>query len=362
MFKISKKLAASMAELIIILAIVGILSTLYRKTINEDAIIVKSAYQTIIRELNNFTSTLTDFNRIMLGRGSLCNSFARNLNTVGDINCNFSQYPLVPNLTTTSGMRFFGLEQRFTNNIESPNNENSIFIQVDIDGLLGQNRFEEDIFPVEILQSGRIRATGSSGKQRNNIARDAELYAINVSYVPNNVIEQEGFLPIANRVSYAEAQCLSGNIFPYRDAHFPHEIQFCIADNELRDALNLNLAGFNSIAGRAEYIRRYRLEQALNNTICEGIYAAGGIVAGVTPITATGVERCQYCYISAYARDYCATPADIYVNPDAAPLVKKVDSNGDEICPDDIITATDSTGELIMNGLCSAPQWAESAQ
>ena len=359
MFRISKKIATSMAELLIILAIIGILSVMYRKTVNTDAVIVKAAYKNIVNELNNFTSTVTDGYERPLGRTPICDRFSRMVNTVGDINCEFSEYPLVPNLTTTSGMRFFGLEQRFTTNPDSPNNENSIFIQVDIDGLLGKNRFEEDIFPVEILQSGRIRATGSSGKQRNNIARDAELYAINVSYVPNEVIDQSGFLPIANRISYAEAQCLSGNIFPYRDAHFPHELQFCMQDDALRQALNLQLAGVNSVAARNEYIRNYRRGQAIDNTICEGIYGNGGVAAGVTPITDLGVARCEYCYKSAYINDYCSTPEDIFEDPNAALLVKRVDAAGNEICPDAIILAEDETEQLISDGMCSAPQWAE---
>ena len=36
MFGVSKKLAASMAELLIILAIIGILSVMYRKTVNQE--------------------------------------------------------------------------------------------------------------------------------------------------------------------------------------------------------------------------------------------------------------------------------------------------------------------------------------
>ena len=356
MFRTSKKIATSMAELLIILAIIGILSVMYRKTVNTDAVIVRAAYKNIVNELNNFTSTATDGYQVPLGRGSICDRFARAVNTVGDINCDFSEYPLVPNLTTTSGLRFFGLEQRFSQHPDSVAGESSIFIQVDVDGLLGRNRFEEDILPFEILQSGRVRPTGSSNKQQNNVARDAELYAINAAYVPDGVLDESDFQTIANRISYAEAQCLSGNIFPYRDAHFPHEQQFCVANPTLRRALLLD--GY-TVATRDEYIQRYRRNEALNNTICRGIYNAGGVAVGVTPITDLGFERCNYCYRVSYINDYCATPEQIFINPSNPAAGRRRNSVGEEICPNNIMTGDDRGGSPIADGMCSAPQWAE---
>ena len=59
MFGVSKRIAASMAELLIILAIVGILSVLYRNVINEEAIAVKAGYRTILNNMVNFANNET---------------------------------------------------------------------------------------------------------------------------------------------------------------------------------------------------------------------------------------------------------------------------------------------------------------
>lgn len=372
MFGISKKLAASMAELLIILAIVGILSVLYRKTVNEDAMAVKYGYKTLINNMLNFASTQTNSYEQKFGVAPVCDSMFRMVNTLGGRNCEYSVIPLVPNFTTTSGLRFFGLEQNFHN--YDGMGEKSIFLQVDLDGLLGQNRFEEDIFPFELMQSGRIRPAGSSKKLKNNIARDPEILAINASYVPAGETLRAMFLTIGNRISFAEAQCLSGNIFPYRDAYPPHTLQMCVEDATVRNAINkfnpsldsttrdsITIADKNgdgsiSTVDRDEIIREYRLRQAQLagtnvNSLCSAIYTNDrGVAKGITPTAALGKTRCGYCYKIAYARDYCSTEAQ-RANPTR--------------CPVAIINATESeTGTLrkIIDGMCSVPQWIEQVQ
>lgn len=408
MFGTSKKLAASMAELLIILAIVGILAVLYRNTINEDAIATKAGYRNVLNNMIAFASTETTVNNPFdrpFGLTSICDRMFKMVNTLGDVNCEYSMMPVVPNFTTTSGMRFFGLEQIFLNH--DTFGERSIFLTVDIDGLMGPNTFEGDIFPIELMQSGRIRPAGSAifnnGANRNpmkgNVARDAELYAINLSFIPSGATTKDDFKVIGNRISYAEAQCLGGNPFPYRDANPPHELQMCIEDEVVRNAINafnpsispddrpdiedLNGDGNITSADRDEEIRRYRralaLEEGEENLICSGLYTDEASVAyGLTSINETGIRRCGYCYKIAYIEDYCSSPDKIWTNPNAQEdaRVKIVDANGDEICPDAIINAeitdeeadgatpdeNDNVDKSLRNAMCSMPEWAEMIQ
>lgn len=384
MFGVSKKLAASMAELLIILAIVGILSVLYRNIINEDAIAVKAGYRTVLNSMINFATTETDTYERSLGRRSVCQRMSEMVNTLGEINCNFSIVPSVPNFTTTSGLRFFGLEQIFQNTDNF--GERSIFVSVDIDGLMGANEFEKDVFPIELTQSGRIRPSGSavrneSGAQsmQGNVARDAELYAINLSYVPAGAQGRDDFLVVGNRISYSEAQCLGGNPFPYREANPPHSIQMCIEDAGVRNAINafntsfpvavrnnlraaltdLNNDGVINVNDRDEFIRRYRRDLALEDgIICSSLYNnANSVANGLTPINDDGIARCRYCYKIAYIQDYCASLADVW--EDEAAGIRRRDAVGDEICPEGIYDAQDAEGNLLREGMCSSPQWAE---
>ncbi len=392
MFRISKKLAASMAELLIILAIVGILAVLYRNTINEDAIAVKAGYKTILNNMIAFAATETTVNNPFdrpFGLRPICQNMFNMVNTLGEVNCQFSAMPVVPNFTTTAGMRFFGLEQIFLNHDRF--GEPSIFIAVDIDGLMGPNNFEEDIFPLELMQSGRIRPAGTAGKLKNNVAIDSELYAINLSFVPSGAETRDDFKVIGNRIGYAEAQCLGGNPFPYRDANPPHELQMCIEDADVRTAINafnpsflgatipeiddLTGDGIISIADRDEAIRRYRRALALadgaNNTICSGLYTNDASIAkGLTSINDIGKRRCGYCYKIAYIQDYCATPEQIWA--DEAAGIKNLDADEQEICPDTIINAEIDAADgvsvdgvmdrSLRNAMCSMPEWAEAIQ
>lgn len=379
MFGVSKKLAASMAELLIILAIIGILSVMYRKTVNQEAIVVKYGYKTLINDMMGFAATETNSYEQKFSTAPICEQMFRMVNSLGEKNCKYSVLPVIPNLTTTSGMRFFGLEQTFQNH--DGLGEKSVFIQVDLDGMLGKNKFEEDIWPFELMQSGRIRPTGSKTKKANNIALDSALLAINASYVPEGVVSKSDFLTIGNRISYAEAQCLSGNIFPYRDVYPPYELQMCIEDNDVRkyiNAFNHNFIGTRptvtdltgdsivTSADRDEKIRRYRLTQAnpSSNTICSGIYSNdNGIAKGITPILDEGKTRCKYCYKIAYVNDYCATDADIYVDPSDTTKGRKKDAAGNAICPDYLFTDTaDTADKKIINGMCSVPEWLENIQ
>ena len=213
----------------------------------------------------------------------------------------------------------------------------------------------------------------------------------NLPAVPAGATTKDDFKVIGNRIGYAEAQCLGGNPFPYRDANPPHELQMCIENEDVRNAINafnpsflgatipeiadLTGDGISTIADRDEAIRRYRrdlaLEEGADNIICSGLYTDENSVArGLTPINATGVRRCGYCYKIAYIQDYCATPEQIWA--DEAAEIKNLDANDDEICPDTIINAEidDADGvsvdgvmdRSLRNAMCSMPEWAEAIQ
>ena len=90
MFGVSKKLAASMAELLIILAIIGILSVMYRKTVNQEAIVVKYGYKTLINDMMGFAATETNSYEQKFSTAPICEQMFRMVNSLGEKNCKYS--------------------------------------------------------------------------------------------------------------------------------------------------------------------------------------------------------------------------------------------------------------------------------
>jgi len=343
--KLGLKSATSFIELLIIFAIVGVLFVLYQKTVDKDAITTKYAYKNAINDVIAYAATETDTYRNNLPN-PICENFFNAINTLGDKNCNISQVPVLPNLTTTSGMRFFGLHETFKP--ASDRDDGSfIMIDVDLDGLFGDNTMGKDIFTMELLQNGRIRPAGeavldASGRQlriKGNIARDPQLYAVSAAYIPEGVTNKDDYQTMGNRLSYAEAQCLSGNIFPYRSRSNPYDIQMCIEDRTVRNAINavrdaVGGATADQIAARDAAIKEYRKEQATNNTICSRLYTDDDSVAsGLAKANNDVVQRCQKCYKAVYKAKYCAG----------------------------VTTATTDCPQAVLNekGSCMTPEYAE---
>lgn len=338
--KTGGKIATSFVELLIILAIVGILFVLYQKTIDRDAITTKYAYKNVINDMIAYAATETsqqDF-----GDSNICASMFNSMNTLGDMYCGRSAIPVLSNLTTTSGMRFFGLESDFI--LPSDVGTKFVMIDVDLDGLSGENRMGKDIYSLEILQDGHIRPAGaavldSSGNQFSldgNIARDPKLYTVKAAYKSADGEYQT----LGNKLSYAEAQCLSGNIFPYRASSFPYNIQMCIEDTTVRNAINAvrTASATDNIAeltqARDEAIKNYRKAQAIENTICTTLYSDDNSVAkGLAKANADVEARCKLCYKVVYKAKYCNGV---------------VEATAD--CPEAVLEET---------GSCMTPEWAE---
>lgn len=358
MFGVSKKSAASLAELLVILAIIGVMSVMYNRTVDKDAILVNYAYKNLMNNVIGYAATVTDTYQNPFPNGTICNRFAETVNTLGDVNCGTSNSPFNPNLTTTSGIRFFGLDRNFVDYGDGTSwgdsgkmDAMSVFIEADLDGLAGDNRKGVDIFGFELFQNGRIRPTGNAvvvGGQnisKGNIARDPNLYSVTASYIPPGVTDRASFQNIGSRLSYAEAQCLSGNFFPYReDSSGSGHLQMCIEDEELRTAINRfrdDQNAANRIA-RNELIRTKRLEWAESGEICDAIYEEPtGVTYRWPKLTDDGVERCKKCWRAAYRDDYCVTEASKTAE----------DAAGNRICPDTILDAN--------IGTCLTQKWAE---
>ncbi len=343
-----KRLATSFVELLIILAIVGILYVLYQRTVDKDAIATKYAYKNLINDMISYTATETDSYANTLPN-PICNSLFDAFNTLGDKNCDISSLPALPNFTTTSGMRFFGLNASFKK-ANDTDDGNFIIVDVDLDGLFGENTLNKDIHSFELLQNGRIRPSGAAvldtgGSQvaiKGNVARDPSLYTVSAAYIPEGATDKADYQTMGNRLSYSEAQCLSGNIFPYRARSAPYDVQMCVEDNTVRNAINaVKNASSSDLASktaqREEAIKNYRKNQATNNTICSNLYTNSKSVAkGLAKANSDVVNRCKKCYKVAYKAKYCQG----------------------------VTTATTDCPQSILDekGSCMTPEWAEISQ
>ncbi len=311
MFGNNKKTASSFIELLIILAIIGVLSVMYQRTVDKDAIVAKYAYKNILNNVISYAATATDSYQVSLP-SNICTNLFDMVNTIGDKYCEASVIPNIPNIITTSGMRFFGLRQDFQDRDgETP----FLILDVDTDGMNGDNALGKDIFSLELLQSGKVRPSGAavlSGNSqvaiKGNPTRDPALYTTMAFYVPENVTERKGYLAMGNRLSYSEAQCLTGNLFPYRERSEPYNIQMCIEDSSIRTAIN-NYRNNPSAANRAAKENAIKAEmwtQASNNTICNQLYTDNKSVAhGITSASTSIKNRCRQCYKAAYKSKYC---------------------------------------------------------
>lgn len=345
-YKITGKTATSFIELLIILAIVGVLFVLYQKIVDKDAITTKYAYKNLINNVIAYAASETDSYQNELPN-PICDNFFNAINTLGDKNCDVSAIPALPNLTTTSGMRFFGLNAAFQSASDRDDGK-FIMVDVDLDGLFGENTMNKDIFTFELLQNGRIRPAGaavldSNGKQiaiKGNIARDPQLYAVSAAYIPEGVTDKAHYQTMGNRLSYSEAQCLSGNVFPYRARSAPHDIQMCIEDSTVRSAINAVRDASsgtdisNLITQRDAAIKNYRKEQAINNTICSTLYTnSSSVASGLAKANSDVENRCKLCYKAVYKAKYCDGVTEATTD-----------------CPTEVINE---------NGACVTPDWAE---
>ncbi len=340
--KIGKELksASSLVELLLILTIVGVLAVLYLRTIDRDAIATKYAYRNLINDMISFGYNQTNAYTTPFASGAnICNIFFDSINTLGDKNCSTSRYPDVPNLTTTSGMRFYGLEQTFQSANPDDGKGQFIMITVDLDGLYGENMMDKDTFTFELMQSGRVRPAGAAVinsdevvlSYEGNIARDPSLYTAKAYYVPSDAANKSDYQSLGNNLSFAEAQCLSGNIFPYRESSSPFALQMCIKDNDVVNAIANGDADEREAAIK-EYLKNQATgRQGIN--ICDNLYNNENSVAkDLLAVNNTVVARCQKCYKAVYKAKYC----------------QGVTSQTDD-CPQAVLNET---------GVCTAPEWA----
>lgn len=340
-FKIAKglKSASSLIELLLILTIVGVLAVLYLRTIDRDAIATKYAYRNLINDMISFGYNQTNAYTTPFTSGStICDIFFDSINTLGDKNCTTSRYPDVPNLTTTSGMRFYGLEQAFQNANPDDGREQFIMITVDLDGLYGENMLNKDTFTFELMQSGHVRPAGAAVisneevlSYEGNVARDPSLYTAKAYYVPSYATNKSDYQSLGNNLSFAEAQCLSGNIFPYRESSSPFALQMCIRDNAVINAIESGQTD-----EREDAIKDYLLNQATDGqgtNICDNLYSNDNSVAkDLLAVNNTVVGRCKQCYKAVYKAKYCQGV-----------------TSSTEDCPQAVLNET---------GVCTAPEWA----
>ena len=320
----NKKIATTMVELLILLAIVGILSVMYQKVVKRDTITTKYGYLQVLKNMVNFASTETKGYQNPLDE-TICHRFYHSLNTLGEKNCVGSFIPDIANVTTINGMRFFGLEGNFENTHHDPNPDLSgfgyKFISVDLDGVAGANTVGKDILNFELTENGHIRPTGevvidTNGNRttlRGNVARDPELFSIGAYCVGRcgrtGSIEADEKLNMGNRLSYLEAQCLTGNPFPYRADN--GEIQMCIKDasssvyNAVRDNAG-NLDDVVKAYWKTAILNITSSTSPANSSICDELYTNDNSGAkGLVSMNDTVKSYCRACYRAAYKAKYC---------------------------------------------------------
>lgn len=328
---------SSLIELLVIMTIVGILAVLYLRMIDRDAIAVKYAYRNLINDMILFGYNQTNaYTQPFANNSSICDVFFDSINTIGDKNCTTSRVPDVPNLTTTSGMRFYGLEQSFQSSNPDDGMGQFIMITVDLDGLSGENMQSKDIFTFELMQSGHVRPAGAAVvsndevlSYEDNPARDPKLFTAKSYYVPSTATSKNDYQTLGNNLSFAEAQCLSGNIFPYRESSAPYQLQMCVRDN---DVINALYPDDNNGNNAENTIKEYLQSQANNNTICNQLENVNAVAKDLNGVNDIVVGRCQRCYRAVYKAKYCQGVTAL-----------------NEDCSQAVLNET---------GICTAPEWA----
>jgi len=314
MFGNSKKNATTMIELLILLAIVGILTVMYQKVINQEALSTKYSFIQVMKNMEGYGATASNGYQNSLGdlNGKICNNFFHSINTLGEKNCISSTIPDVANLTTINGMRFFGLDRAFQKDAEG---NGYLFISVDVDGVAGKNREGVDILNFELTQDGHVHPTGApiiSGGSlttlKGNVARDPELFVGTATYMKVPETEEELkkatadgkdllYINLGNRLSYTEAQCLTGNPFPYRATD--GKIQMCVYKEDIYNKRNTVTSDVDS--AMKEYWKTIQ-----NGEICSQLYSSDKSGAyGLVKATDAVLENCKRCYRAAYKAKYC---------------------------------------------------------
>ena len=303
MFERNKKYATTLIELLILLAIVGILSVIYQKNVKRDNLGIKYAYKSLLQNIVGYAATQTEAYQKPL-KDNICLNIYHMLNVVGEMNCSASSIPNAPNFTTVNGMRFFGLESAFSPAAEDSSTKFKM-VSVDLDGIGGPNQEDKDILTFEIMQDGHIRPAGQSvivdGKRstlKGNAARDPEMFSTSAVYVPIDATDKADYRNMGNRLSYTEAQCLTGNPFPYRGKD-NGKLQMCVEDNTIRAELNNPTANYNNkIFAYWKDIR--------TGDICDELYTnEKSATYGLVSVNAEVKELCKRCYKLAYKEKFC---------------------------------------------------------
>lgn len=159
--KFKKNIAMTLAEVMIVFLIIGIVASLTTIAINKATTKTANKYmttaafvnlQTVIGEIISDSS-----NKDLPATGiSLCTSITNIFNTAGKIDCNqtatdgstFSTASLI-NFKTTNGMKFYNFGT-------VPDVNGDFYIYVDIDGDNRNSKLNEDIIKFQINQNGMV--------------------------------------------------------------------------------------------------------------------------------------------------------------------------------------------------------------
>lgn len=148
----------TMAEALITLTIIGILSALTIPLMMSGAqkydVLYKSAFQLTEQAVNDMIQDKSTYPNGDLSSplgtdpNEFCSGFVRRMNTVGTVNCNLSASM---NMTTSNGMKWFNLKGN-----AFPDAGDTRLISIDVNGAKGNQVFQVDVFNIKISKYGKV--------------------------------------------------------------------------------------------------------------------------------------------------------------------------------------------------------------
>lgn len=168
--------ATTLAELLVIMVIIGIMAVIMMKTFKRDTVAAKYLYHNIMSSVETYAKNALNNSTsgFKWDTGGICNLLASDFNTIGDINC--TAPVLAENFITTNGAAFYGLEGGFTTTdpvtgfkFTSPA-EHFIIFRVDIDGAEGDNILGSDILVMELRKNATVTPVDAAAKNQDIVA------------------------------------------------------------------------------------------------------------------------------------------------------------------------------------------------
>lgn len=203
-----KKIAMTLAELMIMLIIISIIVVFIITTIQSKATVNlnRFMYYSAFTNLKYAIAELLGTGTMPTTGTDLCNKLSELYNTLGNVECNSAATVIAsddntfadetPNFKTTNGMNFYNFATNPISNVYT--------VYIDIDGAYKRNaRLNNDVMKFTISTSGVVLPDIDS-----NGANNPEFLATSVRYVDNTA----STVWLKHNVSYKESVCTAAEV------------------------------------------------------------------------------------------------------------------------------------------------------